>query len=96
MEKLEDKISASLVEFIEKEVEDRLKKRLKITQDQLYDYEILVDELRRKREEVRGIYEYCKENELTIQTIQAEANFELMEDFFQWSCLEKKLNEPLD
>lgn len=93
---LRDKINNSLVEFIEKEVEDRLKERLKITQDQLYDYEILVDELRRKREEVRGIYEYCKENELTIQTIQAEANFELMEDFFQWSCLEKKLNEPLD
>lgn len=96
MQELTDKISCSLVEFIEKEVENRLKERLKITQDQLYDYEILVDELRRKREEVRGIYEYCKENELTIQTIQAEANFELIEDFFQWSCLEKKLNEPLD
>lgn len=94
---LRDKISNSLVEFIEKEVEDRVQEQLNVRKDVVEKYTGILTDLRYKREEARELCERIREeNILTVALIEAEANLKLMDEIFEWIVPAEDQNEPLD
>lgn len=94
---LRDKISNSLVEFIEKEVENRVQEQLNVRKDVVEKYTGILSDLRYKREEARELCERIREeNILTVGLIEAEANLKLMDEIFEWIVPAEDQNEPLD
>ena len=97
MQELTDKISCSLVEFIEKEVENRVQEQLNVRKDVVEKYTGILTDLRYKREEARELCERIREeNILTVALIEAEANLKLMDEIFEWIVPAEDQNEPLD